>query len=101
MFYLLAVLDLVNEDLRRLEAWNEVFFDHKSCIPRDVSGDLTLPFLIDKTAKAPDINVVAVRHRILHYTEKSFYGCGHISFVYPGLFRDFVYYICFSHFVYF
>ena len=57
--------------------------------------------IVDETAKAPDINVVAVCHGILHNAEKSLHRCGHISFIHSGLFSDFVYYICFSHFMIF
>ena len=101
MFDLLAVLDLVDENLCRLKARNEVLLNDKRSVSRNVSRYFTLALLIDETTKATDINVVAVRHGILHYIEKSFYRRGYVSFVHPGLLRDFVYYICFSHFVYF
>lgn len=101
LFDLLTVLDLVNEDLRRLKARDEVFLDDQGCVSGYVPRYFSLPLFIDETPKATNINVVAIRHRILHHTEKSFYRCGHVSLIYSGLFRDFVYYICFSHFLYF
>ena len=101
LFHLLAVLDLVYEDLGRLKAGNKMFVNHQSGIARDIAGDFLFAFLIDETAKAPDINIVAVCHGILHHTEKSLHRCSYISLVHPGLFGDFVYYICFSHFVFF
>jgi hypothetical protein len=71
LFHLLTVLNLVYKDLGRLETRDKVFFDNKSSIPRNVPGDLALALFVDKTAKASYIDVVAIRHGILHHAEKS------------------------------
>ena len=101
LFNLLAVFDFIDKNLGRFEAGNKVLLDHKGGISGNIPCDFALALFIDEAAKATDIDIVAVRHGILHYTEKSFYRCGNVSFVHPGLLRDFVDYICFSHFVYF
>lgn len=73
---------------------------YQSSIARNVPRNFLFPFLIDETTKAAYINIVAIRHGVLHHTEKSFHRCGHICFIHSCLFSDFVYYISFSHFVY-
>src|SRR5690606_11689917 len=101
LFYLLAVLNLVDEDLSGLETWNEMLFDHECGVARDVSGYFPLPFFVDKTSKAPYVNIITVSHGILDDTKKCLHRCGNVSLVHSGLFCDFVDYICFSHCAYF
>lgn len=62
LFHLVAVLDLVDEDLRRLKTGNEMFVDDDSSIAGDVTSDFLFSLLIDKAAKAPDVDVLAARH---------------------------------------
>ena len=74
-----------------------MLIDHQSRISGDIPGDLLFPLLVDKAPKASDVNIVAIRHGVLHYAEKCFdRGCN-ISFIHSGLFRYFVDYICFGH----
>ena len=99
MLNLLAVLDLTDEDLRRLEAGNKMLFNHKSRVSGDIARNLALAFFVDEASKATDINVVPVHHGVLYNTKKSLHRCSHVSLIHSGLLRDLVYYICFSHFV--
>jgi hypothetical protein len=98
LFNLLAVLDLVYEDLGWLKARDKMLLNHKSSVSGNIPGDLTFAFLVDEAAKPTDINVVTVRHGVLYNTKKSLHRCSHVSFIHSGLLRDLVYYICFSHF---
>jgi hypothetical protein len=59
LLHLVAVLDLVDKDLRRLEAGDEMFVDNNGSVARDVAGDLLLPLFVDETAKAADVDVLA------------------------------------------
>ena len=99
MFNLLTVLDLVDKNLGRLEAWNEMLLNHEGSVSGNISRNIALAFLVDEAAKATDINVVTIRHGVLHNTKKSLHRCSHVSLIHAGLLRDLVYYICFSHFV--
>ena len=101
LFHLLTVFNLIYKDLRRFETGNKMLVNHQSSVPGDVTGNFLFALLVDEPAKATDINIVAVCHGILHHTKKSLHRCGHISLIHSGLFGDFVYYICFSHFVFF
>jgi len=101
LFHLLTVFDLIYKDLGWFKTGNKVLINYQGSVPGDVSGNFLFALLIDETAKAPDINVVAVCHGILHHTKKRLHRCSHISLVDSGLFGDLVYYICFSHFVFF
>ena len=101
LFHLLAVFNLIYEDLGRFKAWNKMLIYDQSGIPGNIPGDFLLAFLINETSEAADINIVAVSHGILHHAKKSLDRCRNIRFVNSGLFSDFVYYICFSHFVFF
>lgn len=101
LFNLLTILDLVYKDLGRLKTGDKMFFNNQRSIPGNVPCNLPFPLFVYETAKATDIDVVAVRHGIFHHTEESLYGCRHVSLIHSSLFGDFVYYICFSHFVYF
>lgn len=60
LFHLLAVLDLVYEDLGGLEARNKMFVNDKSGIAGNISGYFLFAFLVDKAAKTPDVYVMAV-----------------------------------------
>ncbi len=60
LFHLLAVFDLVYEDLGRFKAGNEMFINDKGGIARNVSGNFLLALFIDKAAEAADIYIMAV-----------------------------------------
>ena len=101
LFHLLAVFNLIYEDLGRFKAWNKMLIYDQSGIPGNIPGDFLLAFLINETSEAADINIVAVSHGILYHAKKRLHGCGNISLIHTSLLGDLVYYICFSHFVYF
>ena len=60
LLYLVAILDLVYENLSRFEAWNKMFVNNQCGITRNISGNLFLPFFVDKTSETPDVNVIAI-----------------------------------------
>ena len=60
LLHFFAVLDLVDEDLRRLEAWNVVLVNHQRCVAGNIPCYLLFSFLVDKAAKTTDINVIAI-----------------------------------------
>ena len=66
MLHLVAVLDLVDEDLRRLEAGDVVLVDDDGSIARDIPGNFLFSLLVDEAAEAPDVNVLTTRHVLLH-----------------------------------
>lgn len=62
LFNLIAVLDLIDKDFRRLEAGNKMFIDDQCGVPGDVTSNLFLALLVDKASKPADIDVISVRH---------------------------------------
>ena len=62
LLYLIAVLDLIDEDLGRLEAGDIVLIDHDGGVTRDISGDFLLSFLVDEASKSADIDILAAGH---------------------------------------
>jgi hypothetical protein len=101
LLYFLAVLNLVNENFGRLEAWNKVLVYYQGSIAGNIPGDLLLPLFVDKAAESADVNVISAGHGRFHNAKECFYGCGHISLVNSGLLSDFVDDICFGHCVIF
>ena len=97
LLYLVAVLDLVNEDLSRLEAGDVVLIDHDGSIARDISGDFLLSFLVDEASKATDVDILSARHRRFNNTEECFHGCRNIGLVNSGFFSDLGDYVCLGH----
>lgn len=59
LLHLVTILDLIDKNLRGLEAWDIVFVNNDRSIAGNVTSDLLLPLLINKTAEAADINVLA------------------------------------------
>ena len=97
LLYFIAILDLINKNLGRLKARNIMLFNNQCGISRNVPRDFFLSLFVNKTSKPPDVEVVAAGHGVFHNAEEGFYRCGNISFVYSGLFCDFVYYVGFRH----
>ena len=62
LLYLIAVLDLINEDLGRLEAGDIMLIDHDGGVAGDIPGDLFLSFLVDEASESPDIDILAAGH---------------------------------------
>ena len=101
LLHLVAVLNLVYKDLGRLKTGYEVLVDDQRRIARNIAGYFLFPLLVNEATKAPDVDVVSVRHRRLYNAEESFNGCRYIRFVHSGLFSDFVNNVCFRHSVLF
>ena len=59
LLHLVAVLDLIDKDLRRLEAGNVMLVDNDGSVAGNVAGDLLLPLFVDETAKAADVDILA------------------------------------------
>ena len=97
LFYLIAVLDLVDKYFRGLEAGDEMLVDHDGGVARNVARNFFLSFLIDETAKTPHINIVATGHRVFHNGEKCFNRGGDIGFVNARFVRNLVDNVCFRH----
>jgi hypothetical protein len=97
LFYFVAVLDLVDEDLGRLEAWNKMLVNDDGSIAGNVPRNFFLSLLIDKTAKAPNINIMSSGHGVLNNRKKRFNRCGYICLVNAGFFSDLINNVCFRH----
>ena len=97
LFYFVAVLDLVYEDLGRLEAWNEVLINDDGGVARNVARNFFLSLLIDETTEAPDINIMSSGHGVLNNRKERFNGCGYICLVDAGFFSDLINNVCFRH----
>ncbi len=63
----------------------------------DVPGDFLGPFLIDKAAKSPDINILPFSHGVLYYLEECLYGLSYIVLLNSSLLRNLCDYLCFCH----
>jgi hypothetical protein len=59
LLHLVTILDLIDKNLGGLEAWDIVFVDNDGRIAGDVACDLLLPLLVDETAEATDIDILA------------------------------------------
>ena len=70
-------------------------------VPRNVSRDLLLSFLVDEASEPTDVNIVSVGHGTLNYAKECLNGRRYISFVNSSLFCDFVNNVCFGHCVIF
>ena len=97
LLYLVAVFDLVDENLGRLEARNEMLIDNDGGVARNVARYFFLALLVDKATESANIDIMPARHRILYNGKKSFYGRRDISFVDAGFFRNLIYNVCFRH----
>ncbi len=97
LFYFLAVLNLVHENLRRLEAWNKMLIYDQCCISGNISGYFLFSLFVDETTETPDINVIAIRHGTLNNTEKRFNRRCYVRLIYAGFFCDFINNVCFGH----
>ena len=69
------------------------------CILGDVASCLLSSFLYNKTAKSAEVNVFIFRQGGLNGIHKCFNCCKNCDLINPGTFCDFVYNICFSHFL--
>ncbi len=62
LFYLIAVLDLIDKDLGRLKAGNIVLVDNNGCVAGDIASDFLLSLLVDKATKSADVDILAAGH---------------------------------------
>ena len=97
LFYFFAAFDLVHKNFSRLKTWDKVLFNYKGRVSGNIPRNFFLAFLIDKTTKPANVNVIAIRHRTFHHAEKCFNRGGNVCFVYTGFFSDFVNDVCFRH----
>ncbi len=59
LLYLVAVLDLVDENFGGFEAWDEMLIDNDSRVARNVAGNFFLALFINKAAEATNINIMS------------------------------------------
>ncbi len=97
LLYLLAVLNLVDEDFCWFEAGDIMLLDDDGGVTRNVTRNFFLPLFIDETSKAAHIDVVAAGHGVFYNGKKCFYGCGDIGFIDAGLVRNLINNVCFRH----
>lgn len=74
-----------------------MLINYNGRVAGDVARNLLLSFLINKTAEAAHINIVAGSHVAFNNVEERFYRCRYISFVDSGFFSDLIDYVSFSH----
>ena len=97
LFYFIAVLDLVNEDLGWLKAGNEMLVYDDGGVARNVARNFFLSLFIDETPKSPDIDIMSSGHGVLNNGKERFNGCRHICLVNAGFFSDLINNVCFRH----
>jgi hypothetical protein len=97
LLYFIAILDLIDKDLGRLETGDIVLIDHDGRVTGDIPGDLFLSFLVDEASKSPDIDILAAGHRGLDNTKECLYGSRNVSLVNSGLFSDLSDNVCLGH----
>ena len=97
MLHFVAVLDLVDEDLSRLEAGDVMFIDNDGSIARDIPGNFLFSLLVDEAAEATDVNILTTRHVLLHYRKESLYRSGNICLVDARFFCDLINNVCLGH----
>lgn len=97
LLYLVAILNLIDEYLGRLKAWDIMFVNNNSGVARNIAGNFFLSLLINKTSKTTNVNIMTAGHIGFNNVEKSLYGCGDICLVDPGFFCDLIDYVCFGH----
>ena len=97
LFYFVAVLNLVDEDLCGLETWNEMFINDDGRVARNIARYFLLPLFIDKTSEAPNINIMPCGHGVFYNGKECFHGGGDISLVDACLLRNLINNVCFRH----
>jgi hypothetical protein len=97
LLYFIAILDLIDEDLGRLETGDKVLIDHDGSVTRDIPGNLLLSFLVDKASKSTDIDILAAGHRGFYNAEERLYRGRNIGLVNSGLFSDLSNNVCLGH----
>lgn len=74
LLHLLAVFDLVDEDLGRLEARDVVLVNDNRSVAGYVAGDFLFALFIDETAETTYVDVMTVAHVGFHIGEKRLHG---------------------------
>lgn len=97
LLYFIAILDLIDKDLGRLEAGDIMLIDHDGRVAGDIPGDLFLSFLVDEASESPDIDILAAGHRGLDNTKECLYGSRNVGLVNSGLFSDLGDNVCLGH----
>ena len=75
-----------------------MFINDYRSIFQDIPSDLFGSFLVDKTTKPADIDILSVGHRVFHNTKKCFNSYLDIGLVDARLFCYLCDYLCFCHF---
>ena len=97
LFYLVAVLDLVDKDLSGLKTGDIVLVNHNSRVTGDIAGNFFLSLFVDKASKSTDVDILSAGHRSFNNTEESFHRGGNIGLVNSGFFSDLVDNVCLGH----
>jgi hypothetical protein len=97
LLYLIAVLDLIDEDLGGLEAGDIVLIDHDGGVARDIPGDFLLSFLVDETPESADIDILAAGHRRFYNAEECLNRSRNVGLVNSSFFSDLSDNVCLSH----
>ncbi len=70
LFDLVAVLDLADEDLCRLEAGDKMLINDDCRVARDVAGNFLFPLLVHKAPETPHVNIMSPGHRVFNNGKK-------------------------------
>ena len=97
LLYLIAILDLIDEDLGRFEAGDIVLIDDDGGIAGDISGDFLLSLFINEASKSADVDILAAGHRSFDNAEECFYGRRNIGLINSGFFSDLGDNVCLGH----
>ena len=97
LLYFIAILDLIDKDLGRLETGDIVLIDHDSRVTGDIPGDLFLSFLVDEASKAADIDILDTGHRRFYNAEECLYRGRNIGLVNSSFFSDLSDNVCLGH----
>jgi len=62
LLYFIAILDLIDEDLGRLETGDIVLIDHDGGFTRDIPGVFLLFFFFEEASKSPNIDILGAEH---------------------------------------
>ena len=97
LLYLIAVLDLIDEDLGRLEAGDKVLINHNGGVTRDIPGNFLLSFLVDEASKSTDVDILAAGHGRFYNAEEGLYRSRNVGLVNSSFFSDLSDNVCLGH----
>lgn len=97
LFHLVAVLDLVDKNLRRLEARDKMLVDHDGSVTRNIPRNFLLPLLVNEAAKSTDVDVLSTCHVLFDNGKECLNRSRHIGLIDPGFFSNLVDDVCLGH----